>query len=198
MIIENTFTVQAPRDDVARFLLDPERMLPCVPGAEDIRRLDDGRYAAALAVKVGPIRAAFQGQFALDGSGAPETIVADGEARDRGSGSTVQARLDATLSEGDGDTTKVATRVDITIRGRLGQFGSGVMQSVSNEMVGAFASCVQARLSGNEDAEATAPAGSPNLASIAARGLVKGSVGRLTGKRNRDSDEGKDAGEGGR
>lgn len=183
MIIEQTFDVDAERDRVADFLLDPERMLYCVPGVESVERLDDNRYAAELKVKVGPVRAAFKGEFALDGSQAPESIVAEGQGRDRASGSSVNARLDAALTEDDATTT-VATRVDITIRGRLGQFGSGVMQAISNEMVGEFSRCLQARLSGDEGATA-GDASSPNIASVAARGVMKGAGEKLSGLRKR-------------
>ena len=124
MIIEQTFSVDAPRDQVSAFLQDPERMLYCVPGVEEVQHLDDDRYAAALKVKVGPIKTAFKGEFTMDRSQAPEVIIAQGQGRDRASGSSVTARLEATLTGGTGNTT-VRTKVDIAIRGRLGQFGSG-------------------------------------------------------------------------
>ena len=183
MIIEQTFTVDAERERVAEYLQDPERMLYCVPGVERVEHLEDNRYAADLKVKVGPIRAAFKGEFTLDGTQAPETIVAEGQGRDRASGSSVKARLDANLAEADGTTT-VTTRADIAIRGKLGQFGSGVMQAVSNEMISEFSRCLQARLSGDESATG-GDASSPNIASVAARGVMKGAGEKLSGFRKR-------------
>lgn len=187
MIIEQTFTVEAERERVAEFLLDPERMLYCVPGVENVEKLDDNRYSAELKVKVGPIRAVFRGEFTLDGSGAPDTIVAEGQGKDRASGSSVNARLETLLSE-DGGVTTAVSRADVAIRGKLGQFGSGVMQAVSNEMIGEFARCSQARLSGEEGATA-GDVSSPNLASVAARGVVKGAGAKISGFRKRDDGE---------
>ena len=188
MIIENSFTVAAPRDAVVAHFLDAERTLRCVPGVEAVARTGEHAYTATLKAKVGPIRATFQGSVTYDPADAPERVRAVGEGRDRASGSVAKVALDATFGEPEPGATLVATRADVAIRGRFGQFGTGVIQAIADELIGEFARCVQAQLAGEETA-ADRGVGSPSgLAAAAARGLVKGSAARLGGLRRRDEE----------
>lgn len=141
MLIEETFVVQAPKDEVARFLLDVPVMAACVPGVEDLQRLDDDRYEATLLFRMGPIQARFKGEVTLDASAAPDTIVATASGRDASTGSVAQVSFSADLVESEGGLTEIRSVSNVTIRGRLGQFGSGVVSSVSREMVKSFAEC---------------------------------------------------------
>ncbi len=185
MIIENTFSVDAPREVVAAHLLDAERTLRCVPGVEGVEPVGENAYAATLKAKVGPIRASFQGRANFDASEAPNRIAATGEGRDRATGSMAQVRLEAALAEGDPGVTTVSTRADVAIRGRFGQFGTGVIQAIADEMIREFAKCIQAQIAGTDDArQATLPA-TGSLVGVAARGLVKGSAAKLSGLHRR-------------
>lgn len=189
LIIEQTFTVSAPRDQVAAFLLSPELMLYCVPGVEDVQATDEGIYRATLKAKVGPIRASFTGDVSIDGSESPERITASGEGRDRATGSVAKVVLDAQLAEDEPGVTTITSNADVALRGRLGQFGTGVIQSIAGEMIGQFASCLENRVTGAEQGENSPGVTSPNLASIAMRGMAKGAAAKISDVRRR-GDEG--------
>ena len=66
MRIEEKFTVSAPADAVWAFLIDPERVAAALPGAEITEKLDDTTYKGGMAVKVGPLAAAYTGTVAFD------------------------------------------------------------------------------------------------------------------------------------
>ncbi|MDQ3780445.1 MAG: carbon monoxide dehydrogenase subunit G [Chloroflexota bacterium] len=187
MNIENSFSIAAPRDDVVAHFLDAEQTLRCVPGVEGVTRTGEHAYTATLKAKVGPIRATFQGHVVYDPREVPERVRATGEGRDRASGSIAKVALDATFDAPEPGTTTVTTRAEVAIRGRFGQFGAGVIQAIADEMIGEFSRCVQAQLAGEEVAAGDGTSSTGGLASVAARGLVKGSVAKLGSlRRNED------------
>ena len=53
--IENQFEMQAPIDDVWNYLLDVERVAPCMPGAELTEVVDENTYKGKAGVKLGPV-----------------------------------------------------------------------------------------------------------------------------------------------
>lgn len=188
MLIEETFTIDAPKAEVARFLLDVERMGQCVPGVEGLKRLADDRYEASLSVRVGPIQARFKGDVAIDASDAPDTIVAVASGRDAATGSVAQVKFSADLSESETGSTSIRSVSDVTIRGRLGQFGSGVVSATAREMVKSFAECAGNRLGAHRDT--AGPTAAPGLISILMRGIaawVKGWWARIRGTNSEGS-----------
>lgn len=180
MIIEQTFTVQAPIQKLWDFLIDIEGMSLCVPGAENVKALDETRYEGTLKVKIGPVVASFQGNAELTAIEAPNYLVAKGEAKDERSNSLASATFTANLRSLAADQTEVAYRVDVAIRGTLGRFGQGVMREVAKRMTAEFAQCVETRLAGQpepavegvaERVPATSPAPMPPLDVAAALNL---------------------------
>lgn len=146
MIIEQSFTVHAPRAETAAFFVDIDRVATCVPGVEQVTEVEPGRYEAVLAVRLGPIRAAFQGTMALDASEAPSRLKAVGEGRDRATGSVAKVGFTADLTEDDPGQTLVRAVADVALRGRMAQFGTGVMRAAAGELVTEFANCANATL----------------------------------------------------
>jgi carbon monoxide dehydrogenase subunit G len=190
MIIENSFAIAAPRSDVVAFFLDAERTLACVPGVTGVTKEGEHRYTATLTAKVGPIKASFAGSVAYDAGQAPEAIRAIGEGRDRASGSVAKVTLDAAFREPEPGQTQVTTRADLAIRGRLGQFGTGVVQAIADEMIASFARCLEATIAGaTPDHQAATGVSGPSLIGAAARGLARGSAAKLSGRRTEDDQQ---------
>ena len=65
MLIENGFTVQAPAEALWRLLLDVERIVPCMSGAELTETIDDRHWKGRLHVKFGPVSMSFAGTVAM-------------------------------------------------------------------------------------------------------------------------------------
>ncbi|MYG80458.1 MAG: hypothetical protein F4187_01190, partial [Gemmatimonadetes bacterium] len=64
--IEEQFTVAAPAEEVWAFLTDPERVAAALPGAEINEQIDENTYSGGMAVKVGPLAAAYTGTVAFE------------------------------------------------------------------------------------------------------------------------------------
>ena len=143
MRIDNSFTVALPVEDAWKVLLDVERIAPCMPGAE-LQEVTDDEYRGVVKVKLGAITAQYKGavRFAeVDEVGRRIVLSAEGrETRGQGNASaTVTARLRPV----DESHTEVVIETDLTISGRIAQFGRGVMADVSSKLLGDFARCLE-------------------------------------------------------
>jgi uncharacterized protein len=142
MKIEKTFSVQAPRESVWQFITSPEKVAPCIPGCEGAEQTGDSTYKAAIKVKVGPVKA----RFAVDIETIEERPPEYASYMTKGEEGTKTSRLKATstlaLTQLDDGSTEVTYTSEINLLGRLGKFGSGMMQkvadSIGNEFIAAL------------------------------------------------------------
>ena len=163
MQLENSFSVNAPPDQVFAYLLEVNKVVGCVPGAELSEVVDPNTFKGKVKVKVGPITVAYNGTATIADRNDVErsaNLVAEGR-ETTGPGS---ARAKATMkvdADGAGSIVKIVT--DYSVAGRVAQFGRGVMEDVSRRIVNDMAACIKANL------EAT------QVASEAPGGAVSGS-----------------------
>ncbi|WP_326836134.1 SRPBCC family protein [Amycolatopsis rhabdoformis] len=146
MLIENSFDVAADPDEVFTFLQDAHNVAACFPGAELVEDLGDDSYRGKVKIKVGPVTAAYQGVAKIvekDGVARVAVLVADGKDT-RGAG-TAKAKATMRVTPA-GEGAHVALETDLTISGKLAQFGRGIMADVSGRMVGELASRVRQRI----------------------------------------------------
>ncbi len=142
MKIEKTFSVQAPREAVWQFITSPEQVAPCIPGCDSAEQTGESTYKASIKVKVGPVKA----KFAVDIDMLEERPPEFASYLTKGEEGTKTSRLKATstlaLVQLDAENTEVTYTAEINLLGRLGKFGSGMMQkvadSIGNEFVNAL------------------------------------------------------------
>ncbi len=165
MNLEHQFRVDVPLDESWRTLLNLERIAPCMPGAQ-LQEVDGDEYRGVVKVKVGPITAQYKGAARIvETDPAAHRLVIQAEGRDvRGQGNA-SARITAVLA-GGADGTDVSVDTDLTVTGKVAQFGRGVMADVSQKLLGQFVDCLGTTILGGEPAAASptpAPAdpGSP-------------------------------------
>ncbi len=160
MKLEQSFEVKAPLDRVWEALVDVERVAPCLPGAEVTGRNDDGSYDGSFKVKIGPTSAAYSGKLhmdELDPGSHTATMHAQGTDR-RGQGGAKATIVSSVADAGNG-TTRVDVVTDYHITGRLARFGrGGMIEEISNRLLGEFARSLQQMLAGGGEAAAAEPA----------------------------------------
>jgi len=147
--IKDSFIIQAPIESVWDFFMDVEGTSRCVPGVQSFEVVDDNNFKGELKVKVGPISAQFKGTATLTEKVPTRRLVASAEANDRATRSIVKAAFTSDLTTVDGGT-QVDYEMDVSLRGRLAQFGSTVFQSTAKKVTAEFVQCVQAQLAGGE------------------------------------------------
>jgi carbon monoxide dehydrogenase subunit G len=158
MKIANRFTVSAPIEQAWDVLCDLEQVIPLMPGAQLTGHEGDD-YLGKVKVKVGPVTSEFSGKVHfVELDRAQHRAVIDGKGKEaRGTGNAA-ATVTAQLHE-DGQHTRVTVDTDLKIVGKLAQFGSGMLQQVSEKLLGQFVESLEAKLAA-ESAES--PQSSPN------------------------------------
>lgn len=170
MELTNDFRVGVPIERAWEVLTDVERIAPCMPGAQ-LQEIEGDEYRGIVKVKVGPITAQYKGaaQFLeRDDPGHRAVLRAEGrETRGQGNANaTITAQL-----EPDGDGTKVSVVTDLTITGKVAQFGRGVLADVSTKLLGQFADCLETKLlAGEEEAAPAAAEGGAGAGAAAGAG----------------------------
>jgi uncharacterized protein len=162
MQLENSFQVSAPPDRVFAYLLDINKVVGCVPGAELSEVVDPSTFKGKVKVKVGPITVAYSGTARIsERSDADRTATLTAEGRETtGPGSARATAQMFVVAADDGSTVRIVTEYHIA--GRVAQFGRGVMEDVSRRLVNEMATCIKANVeTANPPAQASAPAGSP-------------------------------------
>ena len=176
MDLNNSFTIAGDVEEVWRFILAPENLAPCMPGAELVEVIDDRNWRGRVKVKFGPVALVFDGTIEVleqDDLGHRLTLHGAGkDGRGRGAATTdVRVDLDAGVEPG---TTLVSVVQDMTVSGQIAQFGRGMMADVTAAMTKQFAARLEAALL----SQRTAPEGVlPAAAAGSATGAVTGDAG---------------------
>ena len=169
MRIDNSFTVGLPAEDAWKVLLDVERIAPCMPGAQ-LQEVAGEEYRGVVKVKLGAITAQYKGavRFA-EVDEAARRIVLRAEGRETRGQGNASATVTATLRPAGEGRTEVAIETDLTISGKIAQFGRGVMADVSSKLLNEFATCLERTiLSGDAPAPAATPGAPVTTAEIVA------------------------------
>lgn len=159
MLIENEFTVTAPIEDLWGYLLDVERIAPCMPGAELTETVDERTWKGNLKAKFGPVTMAFAGTVAMDSrDDAEHRVVLKARGMEQKGKGAAEATVTSWLEPGaaEGDTT-VKMEAQIVLTGAAAQLSRGLLPEISKKLTQQFADCLQASMSAEQ-----APAISPS------------------------------------
>jgi len=138
MDLNHQFTVAVPVEDAWRILTDVERIAPCLPGAQ-LQEVEGDTYRGIVKVKVGPIQAQFKGQASfLERDDVAHKAVLKGEGRDTTGKGNAAALITAELTAIDATSTSVTVSTDLSITGKVAQFGRGAMADISDKLLAQF------------------------------------------------------------
>ena len=150
MQIENEFTVAAPIDHVWAYLLDVERVAPCMPGAELTEVVDDTTWKGKVNMKLGPVSLAFAGTVTMQDRDdrAHRIVLAAKGMEQRGKGAA-NASVTSWLEDG-GAETHVKMQADIHLTGTVAQLSRGLLPEVSRKLTQQFADCLAQNMRATE------------------------------------------------
>ena len=156
MIIENSFEVPAPIDNVWSYLLQVEKVVPCMPGAELTETIDDKNWKGKVTVKLGPVSLSFAGKVTMAelDEAAHRTVMKASGMEQRGKGAA-QADITSSLEATPDGTTRVNIVQDLKVSGQVAQLSRGMMQDVSNKLTQEFADCLKANMAAENVATET-------------------------------------------
>ncbi|MBE9539462.1 MAG: SRPBCC family protein [Proteobacteria bacterium] len=165
--LKEEFEVVAPIDEVWEFMMDPERMIVCLPGASVTEIIDDKQFIGTVKLKIGAITSKYAGTITYTTRDQSEYLcVMLAEAKEKGGG-TIAGTITTKLVQGDGAVqATVESCVDMT--GRVVQVGRGMIEGVAAVIIGKFVKNIKKTLEVPEGegtpvqgAPAAAPGGQP-------------------------------------
>jgi carbon monoxide dehydrogenase subunit G len=186
MELTHDFTVPAPIDQTWATFMDLHRVGSCFPGAVVTDASDDG-FAGTVKVKLGPIALQYAGAGTfLERDDQAHRAVIEAKGKDKRGNGTAGATVTIQLAP-SGEGTRVDVTTDLSVTGKPAQFGRGVMQDVSDKLLGQFVACIESQFAVEEepepspeptpDAVAPAPGAAPSPAPGAAAGGAPGAGG---------------------
>lgn len=154
MKISQEFVVERPTSEVWAFFQDVPSVAQCLPGAALESQNEDGSYEGNLAVKLGPMTAAFEGQCVITPDEENLSAKIEGRGVDKKGGSRGQVSVVYDLTE-DAAGCKVVIDADVTLSGPAAQFGrTGLINEMSKRLIGDFVDCIEAKLEAKSPEEA--------------------------------------------
>ena len=181
--ISKNFSIRAPINDVWNFMADIKKVSTCIPGAQYVESLGDNEHSVMLTIKVGPIKSSYRSEVAIKSLDESNyTMEIQGRGTDIKGKGGANMEMTGKLIDNDDGTTGVTGDSMVTIQGMLAQFGSRMIEDVSNQLFIQFTENLCTKLEGNDNnIEGDQQPDSDNsLSGTAVVGAaIKGAVGRI-------------------
>jgi carbon monoxide dehydrogenase subunit G len=160
MDLEHSFTVPVGVDTAWAEFQDIASVAECFPGAT-VADVEGDTFHGSVKVKLGPIALVYNGSGTFtEKDETNHRFVVDAKGKDKRGNGTAGATVTLSM-DANGISTDVKVLTDLAITGKPAQFGRGVMQDVSDKLLGQFVACLEQRLGNTVE-------GAPELATPAA------------------------------
>jgi carbon monoxide dehydrogenase subunit G len=145
MDLKHEFTVPASIEETWEAFNDIESVAVCFPGAQ-VTSVEGDTFNGTVKVKLGPIALVYNGTGTFtEKDESARRMVIDAKGKDKRGNGTAGAHVTATMTE-SGTGTHVEVLTDLAITGKPAQFGRGVIQDVSDKLLGQFTSCLEQKV----------------------------------------------------
>ena len=145
--IEERFEVQAPVERVWKYLIDPQSVVQCLPGAELLEQQDEHSFLGAIKVKVGPLAMSYKGRAKFtELNEETHQVRMVGDAREVGGSGSTKVSMLSTVTPLPNGGSEVSVNADVELVGKIVQFGRGMIEEVSRQMFRQFSTCVKQKL----------------------------------------------------
>ena len=146
MKLSNSFRIDRPPAEVFDAFLDIEGVATCMPGSRLLGNPEPNTFDGEVKVKVGPLGVAYTGQFKiLDADRDQLRLTMRAKGREQRGAGNADAHIVAQMSKQDGGTL-VEIDTELSIRGKVAQFGRGVIGEVTDGIMQTFARNVEQML----------------------------------------------------
>lgn len=141
--------IPVARELLWEFLMDVPKVARSLPGVESVSQIDDTTYQGALKVRVGPISLNLQGKIILEQRDRENWRAAlRAEASDRMAAGAVKGRTSMELKEISPKETELSVETDVSILGKIGEFGQPIIRKKADAMLQEFVENIKKQLTG--------------------------------------------------
>ncbi|MBN9235060.1 MULTISPECIES: SRPBCC family protein [Phyllobacteriaceae] len=137
LVIEGEERIAAPVDKVWAALNDPAVLKESIPGCQSLEMKSPTDMAATVVLKIGPIKATFNGEVTLKNLNPPHSYTIQGEGKG-GIAGFAKGGADVTLTADGGDATVLKYAAKADVGGKIAQLGSRLIMSTSKKLAGEF------------------------------------------------------------
>ena len=130
---EGDFEVQRTREDVYKFLSNPQEFGPLLPGFQSMEVQDDKTCSVKLKVGVPQIPGSATVKLRLDEAKPPDHALYTGKGKLAGGSMNLIAGFD--LADSEGGKTKVAWKGEVIILGRLASLAGGLLKPLAKKNI---------------------------------------------------------------
>jgi len=139
MILNHEFVVEAPIGRVWDLIEHLDVVIPCMPGASYLGQ-DGQNVSVGMKIKLGVISFNFKGVAqVVERDALTHTAVVKGSAKDTGGKGATSALITARLDDLGERGTGVALATDLSMSGKVAQFGGSVLNDIAGRLVLQFA-----------------------------------------------------------
>ena len=139
--------IGAPIQKVWEALNDPEVLKECIPGCQSLEMQSPTEMTATVVLKIGPIKATFNGEVTLKNLKPPHSYTIQGEGKG-GIAGFAKGGADVTLTEDGPDATVLKYAAKADVGGKIAQLGSRLIESTSKKLAGQFFSSFGEKVGG--------------------------------------------------
>jgi carbon monoxide dehydrogenase subunit G len=165
--LNHRFTVPIGVEETWAHFNDIASVAECFPGAQ-VTEADESSFSGSVKVKLGPIALQYNGSGTfVEKDADAHRFVVDAKGKDKRGNGTAGAKVTVSMNDAGG-STDVSVETDLAITGKPAQFGRGVMQDVSDKLLGQFVACLEQRLAAPEPTPEPEPQAEPAAEAVAA------------------------------
>ncbi|WP_299162287.1 CoxG family protein [uncultured Eudoraea sp.] len=151
--LDKSFEVPQSTDLVWEHLIDPEKIMDCVPGVTIDEKVGDNHYKGKVGMKFGPMGVKYDADIHYNEiDKANRKIIITGEGVDSKGNGNAEMMMTIDLIERAEGGVKLDAIMDVTINGKIAQFGSRLITTVSNQLFKQFVSNFSKKLAAAEAA----------------------------------------------
>ncbi|HUV20219.1 MAG TPA: SRPBCC family protein [Gammaproteobacteria bacterium] len=168
--INKVFPLDGSVSDAWNLLENIEQVASCMPGAEITEKVDENNFKGSVKVKIGPMHVAFNGDIAVQKINPGEHqihLIAKGQ--DSKGTSSASMDLTASVRTGESGASELTGDADVTVNGKLANFGGRMMTQVADQILGQFADNFSSKLGASavsEDSTQTVSEPEPQVQEI--------------------------------
>jgi carbon monoxide dehydrogenase subunit G len=133
MKIEGEYVFDGPREEVWKLVRDPEVLATCLPGTQNVQKVNDSEYTGVIGIRVGPISGSFSGKIFVTNEVPPEscTLTVEGT----GKIGFLKGVGNIDMAEVDEQKTRMKYNGEVQIGGRVASVGQRLFDTVSKGMI---------------------------------------------------------------
>ena len=129
--------IEAPIGTVWLALNDAEILRQAIPGCETLDKSSDTEMAATVVLRIGPIKARFEGAVELTNLNPPHSYTIQGEGKG-GIAGFAKGGADVSLAEDGPDATILSYTVKADVGGKIAQLGGRLIDSTARKLATQF------------------------------------------------------------